>query len=90
MRDIRKEMTYKMPYTLFWLGILLPAMRAIPLSNNSSAVKTGLVMTKMMTAQGFFLKIAKKGLPSLTLPQLRLLSDSYPYQNRTLYCIPNV
>ena len=60
MRHIRKEMTYKMPHILFWLGILLPAMGAIPFSNNSSAVKTGLVVTKMMTAQRFFSKNSQK------------------------------
>lgn len=59
MTDIGKEMTDQVSQALFWLGIFLSAPRTKPFFDNGAAVQTGLIMTEMVTAHGFFLKISK-------------------------------
>jgi len=57
MGDVLKKMPDEVPDGFLRLQILLAAPRTIPLLYGKSTVQAGLVMSEMMSAHSFFLKI---------------------------------
>jgi hypothetical protein len=57
MGDVLKKMPDQVPDRFLGLKVLLAAPRTIPLLYGKAAVQAGLVMSEMMSAHGFFLKI---------------------------------
>jgi hypothetical protein len=57
MSDILEKVLDEVSDRFLRLQVLLPAPRTIPFLYGKSAVQAGLIMSKVMSAQGFFLKI---------------------------------